>query len=67
MAFRLNLTHHPFLQIQFFSLLFVFVVLGFELKAYTLSHSTSPFFVMSFFQIGYCELFSQADFELWSS
>jgi hypothetical protein len=26
-----------------------FPVLGFELRAYTLSHSTSPFFVMGFF------------------
>jgi hypothetical protein len=24
---------------------------GFELRAYTLSHSTSPFFVMDFFEI----------------
>jgi hypothetical protein len=29
----------------------VCVVLGFELRAYTLSHSTSPFFVMGFFEI----------------
>jgi hypothetical protein len=36
-----------------------FSVLGFELRAYTLSHSTSPFFVMGFFQIGSCELFAQ--------
>jgi hypothetical protein len=34
-----------------------FAVLGFELKAYTLSHFTSPFFVMSIFEIGSCELF----------
>jgi hypothetical protein len=27
----------------------IFAVLGFELRAYTLSHSTSPFFVMDFF------------------
>jgi hypothetical protein len=26
-----------------------FAVLGFELRTYTLSHSTSPFFVMEFF------------------
>jgi hypothetical protein len=26
------------------------VVLGFELRAYTLSHTTSPFYVMGFFQ-----------------
>jgi hypothetical protein len=29
---------------------FFFVVLGFELRAYTLSHSISPFFVKGFFQ-----------------
>jgi hypothetical protein len=32
-------------------------VLGLELRAYTLSHSTSPFFVMGFFEIGSHELF----------
>jgi hypothetical protein len=41
---------------------FLFAVLGFELKAYTLSHSTIPFFcVMSFFKIG----LAGAGFELW--
>jgi hypothetical protein len=29
-----------------------FAVLGLELRAYTLSHSTSLFFVMGFFEIG---------------
>jgi hypothetical protein len=29
---------------------FSFAVLGLELRAYTLSHSTSPFFVMDFFR-----------------
>jgi hypothetical protein len=29
------------LEVKFF--FFLFVVLGFELRAYTLSHSTSPF------------------------
>jgi hypothetical protein len=38
-------------------LFFFFVVLGFELRAYTLSHSTSPTFVMGFFEIGSHELF----------
>jgi hypothetical protein len=28
------------------------VVLGLELKAFTLSHSNSPIFVMGFFEIG---------------
>jgi hypothetical protein len=43
-----------------------FVVLGFELRAYTLSHSTSLFcdvcFFFFFFEVGSCELFAQADF-----
>jgi hypothetical protein len=30
---------------------FIFAVLGFELRAYSLSHSTSSFFVMGFFEI----------------
>jgi hypothetical protein len=34
------------------------VVLGFELRAYTLSHSISSFFVMGFFKIGSHELFA---------
>jgi hypothetical protein len=37
------------------------VVLGLELRAYTLSHST--FFVMGFFKIGSHELFAWAGFE----
>jgi hypothetical protein len=36
---------------------FFFPVLGIELRAYTLSHSTSPFFVMGFFKIRIWELF----------
>jgi hypothetical protein len=46
---------------------FFFSVLGFELTAYTLSHSTSPFFAKGFFKIGSRKLFAQAGFELWSS
>jgi hypothetical protein len=42
---------------------FFFSVLGLELRAYTLSHSTSPFFVRGFFEIGFCELFAWASFE----
>jgi hypothetical protein len=38
--------------LSFFSFFFFFAILGFELRAYTLSHSTSPFLVMGFFQIG---------------
>jgi hypothetical protein len=37
---------------------FFFSVLGLELRAYTLIHSTSPIFVMIFLQIGSQELFA---------
>jgi hypothetical protein len=40
-------------------MMFFFVVLGFKVRAYTSSHSTSPFFVMGIFEIGSCELFAQ--------
>jgi hypothetical protein len=40
-----------------------FAVLGFELRAYTLNHCTSPFFVMGVFEIGSQALFAQAGFE----
>jgi hypothetical protein len=54
-----------FLQARvFFS---VCVVLGLELRAFTLSHSTSPLFVMAFFKIGSLELFAWAGFEQRSS
>jgi hypothetical protein len=42
----------------------VLAVLGLELSAYTLSHSTSRFFVMGFSEILSGELFPQAAFEL---
>jgi hypothetical protein len=42
--------------------LFFFPVLGFELRAYTLSHPPA-FFVIGFFEIGFHELFTQAGFE----
>jgi hypothetical protein len=42
-------------------------VLGFELRAYTLSHFTSPFFVLGIFKIGPKKLFAPASFELQSS
>jgi hypothetical protein len=38
-------------------------MLGLEFRAYTLNHSTSPFFVMGVFEIGSLELFDQAGFE----
>jgi hypothetical protein len=46
---------------------FFFCITGFELRAYTLSHSTSPFFVMGFFEVGSHNLFAQPGFELRSS
>jgi hypothetical protein len=42
----------------FFVIFFFFVVVGFELRAYTLSHSASPFLMMTFFEIGFLELFA---------
>jgi hypothetical protein len=48
-------------QVVFF--FFFFPVLGFELRAFALSHSTSPFFVKGFFKIGCRELFAHAVFE----
>jgi hypothetical protein len=41
---------------RFMPFFLLFAVLGLELKAYTLSHSTSPFFVKGFFEIGSWEL-----------
>jgi hypothetical protein len=43
---------------------FVFVVLGFELRAYTLKPLQQPFFVKGFFKIGSLELFAQVGLEL---
>jgi hypothetical protein len=62
------LSPHSYCQIFFlffsfpflFFFFFFFAVLEFELRAYTLSHSTSPFFVTGFFEIGSCELFALA-------
>jgi hypothetical protein len=43
---------------------FFLAVLGLELRAYTLSHSTSPFIVMGkVFELGSCKLFVLNDFE----
>jgi hypothetical protein len=58
----------PYFYFILFYLICLFIaVLGFELRAFTLSHSTSPIFVKSFFKIGSQELFAQAGFELQSS
>jgi hypothetical protein len=40
-----------------------FAVLGFELRAYSLSHSTSPFLVLDTFEIGSCELLAWTGFK----
>jgi hypothetical protein len=45
-----------YLYVYLFTYLF-FAVLGLELRAYTLRHSTSPIFVKVFFKIGSHELF----------
>jgi hypothetical protein len=45
-------------------LIYLFIAaLGFELKTYTLSHSTRPFSMMGFSKIGSGELFAWAGFE----
>jgi hypothetical protein len=50
---------------EVFKIGFLFlVILWFELRAYTLSHSTSHFFVKGSLEIRSCELFAQAGFEL---
>jgi hypothetical protein len=41
---------------------FLFAVLGLELRAFTLSHSTNPIFCDGFFEIGSLELFAWAGF-----
>jgi hypothetical protein len=46
---------------------YIFAVLGLELRAYTLSHFTSHFFVMGFFEIGCAKLFAHVGFEPRSS
>jgi hypothetical protein len=52
---------------SFFVLFCFFVVLGLEFRAYTLSHTTSPFLLLGFCEIGSCKLFAQAGFQPWSS
>jgi hypothetical protein len=39
------------------------MVLGFELKAYTLNHSTTAFILMGFFEIGSCKLLAWTGFK----
>jgi hypothetical protein len=47
--------------------IFSFSVLRFEFRAYTLSHSTRPFFVMGFFEIRSGKLLAWAGFKPQSS
>jgi hypothetical protein len=60
---RCSNTWDTLLELMFF--VFLFSLLGFELRAYTLSHST--FFVMDFLEIGSHKLFAWAGFKLWFS
>jgi hypothetical protein len=48
--FAMNSAWLSWFSIRFLFFYFFFVVLGFELKAYTLSHSPSPFFYDGFFR-----------------
>jgi hypothetical protein len=56
---QLVILHLLNLLVAFNSGFFFFAVLGVELRAFTLSHSTSPFFVKVFFEIGSYELFAR--------
>jgi hypothetical protein len=49
------------------NLFFFFAVLGIEFRAYTLSQSTNPFFVMDFFEIGSQKVFTRPGFKPRSS
>jgi hypothetical protein len=60
-----NWTHAAHISNFFF--FFLFAVLGLDLWAFTLNHSTSPIFVVGIFEIGSHELFAQAGFEPQSS
>jgi hypothetical protein len=58
--------HNPQGFFCLFVCLFV-TVLGLELRAYTLSHSTSPFLVKGFFKLGSPEVFAQGKYFLISA
>jgi hypothetical protein len=54
------LAGEPIPAIAYLHIFFLFfAVLGFELRASTLSHCTTPFFVKGFFKIGSFELFAE--------
>jgi hypothetical protein len=56
-----------YLFLLFCFFFFFHVELGFEVRVYTLSHSTSPFFVMDSLKIGFLELLAQSGFKPQSS
>jgi hypothetical protein len=61
------MTGYEITKTSSFLFCFVLVILGLELRAFTLSHSTSPIFVLVFFfEIGSRKLFAQDGFELQS-
>jgi Na+/H+ antiporter NhaC len=66
---EIQFTYHIILSLSLFSF---FVILGLELKVYTLSHPPAlfcdvVFFFFFFFRGGGLKLFVQAGFEPWSS
>jgi hypothetical protein len=61
----LGVSGHRDKSFQFLNLyvfFFFLTVLGLELRVFTLSHSTSPFFVMGFYEIVLREPFAWAGF-----
>jgi hypothetical protein len=60
---KLETTQIPTNRINFL----FFLALGFGLRVYTLSHSTSPFLVRGFFKTGSLQRFAQTDFKPRSS
>jgi hypothetical protein len=62
---QLSIQSVPWVLLAAFSQVFLgfFAVLGFELQAYTLSHSISPSFVTGFLNIGSLELIVWAGFQ----
>jgi hypothetical protein len=62
-----GMSHWCLASASFSFLFFSFAVLGLELRAYTLSHSTSSFHERFVFKIGSCKLYAQAVFKPRSS
>jgi hypothetical protein len=64
LGLQMNTTMSGLNVVSFLSFFFFFfALLGLELRAYTLSHSISPF-VLGIFKIGSLELFARAGFKL---